>query len=268
MGSLPGRVAPYRAVAVGAFRRQATYRAAAVAGVFTNTVFGVIIASVMVATFRERPLIDGLDSQGAVTLTFVGQAMLVVLAVFGWREVAERVRTGDIATDLLQPVSFSWYAASMFLGVSAYSLVARGVAPLVAGSLLFDVRLASEPATWLWFGLSIIGAAFVASRWWFVVNLAAFWWTGDIRGIIQLASALLSFCSGSIVPLQLLPGALETVVRATPFAALVQFPGEVLLGLRSGPGTLGLQLLWGVALHLVGLAVLRAGTTKLVIDGG
>ena len=39
----------YAAVAVGGFRRYATYRTATAAGVFTNTVFGLIMAYIFIA---------------------------------------------------------------------------------------------------------------------------------------------------------------------------------------------------------------------------
>ena len=50
-----GAAAVYRAVAAGAFRRHATYRAATVAGAVTNTVFGFILASTFLALWRARP---------------------------------------------------------------------------------------------------------------------------------------------------------------------------------------------------------------------
>lgn len=43
------------AVAAGGFRRYATYRTATAAGVFPNTVFGMILAYTYVALWHERP---------------------------------------------------------------------------------------------------------------------------------------------------------------------------------------------------------------------
>lgn len=49
----------YAAVAAGGFRRYATYRAATVAGVFTNTVFGVILVYTYLALWEEKPHLGG-----------------------------------------------------------------------------------------------------------------------------------------------------------------------------------------------------------------
>ncbi len=43
----------YAAVAAGGFRRYATYRVATLAGVFTNTVFGLIVAYTYIALWRR-----------------------------------------------------------------------------------------------------------------------------------------------------------------------------------------------------------------------
>ena len=134
-----GRAEPYVAVVGATFRRQASYRAATVAGIFTNSVFGVVLGAVMVAVFRERSEIDGLTGPGAATLTFVSQGMLVIVATFGWRDLAERVRSGDVATDLLQPVSFSLFSGATFLGSSLYAAVARGTVPFLVGAAVFDL---------------------------------------------------------------------------------------------------------------------------------
>ncbi len=264
---------PYLAVAQQSFKRQAAYRLAMVAGIFTNTVFGIVLAAVLLAVFRARAAtgeatIDGLDGPGAATLVFVGQAMLIVIAMFGWREVTERVRAGEIATDLQRPVDVSLYWGAHFVGSSAFAMVGRGVVPFAIGALVFDLTLPDHAAPWAWFVLSVVGAAVLASRWWFLVSLSAFWVIGDVRGVLQLSTTVMLFGTGSLVPLQLLPDGVETLARWTPFAPMLQFPGQVLLGTWSGPMLIGVQAAWSLALHVAGQRVFRVAARRLVIDGG
>ena len=258
----------YLAVAKQSFRRQSTYRAAMVAGIFTNAVFGVILASVLLAAFESQPEINGLDASAAVTITFITQGMLLITTAFGWHELSDRVRTGDIATDLQRPVDVSLYWMAMFVGASAFSAVGRGVPPFLLGGLVFDLRLPDSVATWIGFAATVAGAAAVASRWWFLVSLSSFWFIGDIKGLVSLASGLQLFCSGTIVPLQFFPDALGELLRRTPFAAMAQLPAEVFLGLQGAGPVLGAQAGWALALHACGLVVLRRAARKLVIEGG
>ncbi len=99
-------------VARSTFRRATTYRWATFAGVVTNTVFGFILAYVLLAVFAKRGTVGGFDATDAVTFTFVAQGLLMVVGVFGNVEMSERVRTGDVAVDLCRPYDFqSWWLA-------------------------------------------------------------------------------------------------------------------------------------------------------------
>jgi ABC-2 type transport system permease protein len=257
----------YLAAARFSFRRQSTYRAATVAGAFTNIVFGLILASVLLAVFRERPTVGTLDASRAVTFTFVGQGLLVVMGTFGWREVADRIVTGDIAVDLYRPVSFSTWWASVWLGRTGFALLARGVPPFLVGALVFHLRLPTRLVTWPAFLLAVVAGTLVASRFWLLVNLVAFWLL-DIRGALSLAIVAVTVASGFIVPLQFVGGWFGALCRWSPFATFAQYPIEVFLELRAPWRAYCAALAWLVALELAVRAVLRAAMHEVVLQGG
>jgi ABC-type uncharacterized transport system permease subunit len=95
-----------------------TYRGATFAGVVTNTIFGFILAYVLLAVFRSRSTVGSFDAKDAVTFVFVTQGLLMVVGIFGNLEMAERIRTGDVAVDLCRPYEFKawWIAAQFFAG--------------------------------------------------------------------------------------------------------------------------------------------------------
>jgi ABC-2 type transport system permease protein len=263
-----GLMGAYLAVARQSFRRQSTYRAAAVAGVVTNSVFGVIRASVMIAVFRQRSDINGIGVGEAITMVFFAQAMLMAVRAFGWFDISDRVRTGEIAVDLQRPLDVSGYWGSVFVGQSAFSIFARGVPPFVVGLIVFDLVVPDDLTTWIETAAVIVGAVILASRWWFLVSLGSFALSGDTRGVIQLGAMIQVLGCGAIIPLQFFSGTLGTVLRATPFAAMSQLPSEVFLGINSGPSVLAAQLAWAAVLHLIGLGGWRLCAKRLVIDGG
>src|SRR5688572_25956183 len=115
-----------------------TYRGATVAGVFTNTIFGFILAYVLLAVFDQDPSIGGFDAIDAVTFTFVVQGLLMPIGVFGTTDMAERIRTGEVAVDLSRPYDFQLWWAAVAYGKAAFYVVARGVPPFVIGALVFD----------------------------------------------------------------------------------------------------------------------------------
>ena len=95
----------YVEVARRTYARTSTYRRATVAGVFTNTVFGFLLAYVLPGRVRRSgPLVGAFDVTDAVTFTFVAQGLLMPLGLFSTTEIADRITTGDVIVDLQRPV--------------------------------------------------------------------------------------------------------------------------------------------------------------------
>ena len=260
----------YWEVARRTFRRYATYRSATFAGVFTNTVFGFIRAYVLLALFRQRPHIGGFDAGDVLTYTFVTQGFLVPMAMFGWTEIEDRIRTGDIVTDLYRPVDFQTYWLAQDAGRAGYHAIFRGIPPVVAGSFVFALRLPSPPADWALFAASCALGLLVSFGLRFLVNLTAFWLL-DARGLGQLLATFNLLLGGVTLPIVLFPHWLEVTARTLPFASVAQLPVEMYLGKHHGAdavATLALQAVWAAVLLLAGRLALAVATRKVVIQGG
>ena len=270
MTSVAPAVRLYLEVARSTFRRVTTYRAATLAGVVTNTVFGFILAYVLVAVFRERGTVGGFDATDAVTFVFVTQGMLMVVGIFGNFEMAERIRTGDVAVDLCRPYDFQAWWLAVHYGKAPFYLLFRGLPPYLLGALVFHLRVPPDVPTAVAFLVSVSFAVGVAGAYGFIIQSLAFWLL-DVRGPSQIGWIAAQFLAGTYVPLVLFPGWLESIARALPFASMIQLPVEVFLGKHSGAGLLGVyavQLVWLAALVAVGRVVLARATRKLVIQGG
>jgi ABC-2 type transport system permease protein len=252
------------------YRRYSAYPGATWAGIFTNTFFGFLIAYVLLAVFEERDTVGSYDARDTVTYVWLSQGLFMTIFIWGWYEVAFRVRSGDVATDLQRPVDFQGYWLMQDLGRAAYHAVFRGVPPFVVGAVAFDVLVPTEPVLWAAFLVSLVLAVVTSFAFRFLFNLTAFWLL-DYRGVGTLAMVVSTFFSGQLIPLAFFPETLRVLAWALPFAAMVQAPIEVWLGHAEGvelAGLLALQAFWAVALLLLGRAVLSVATRKLVIQGG
>lgn len=264
----------YVAVATRTFRRYSTYVGATVAGVFTNSVFGVIYSFAYLALWAQRPDAGGYDRGDAVTYVWIGQALLMTVAMWGGGttdDLAERIRTGDVAIDLYRPVGvMGWYLAGD-LGRAAYHLLTRGVGPTVLAWLIFDqFRFPGGPVAAVGFLVSVVLAVVTsfAIRW--LVACSAFWLL-DQSGLRMMAGALALFFSGMALPLVIFPEPWRSVAMALPWASYLQIPADIWLGKRAGPellAALAQQGLWIVVLLGLGQLVLRAATRKVVVQGG
>jgi ABC-2 type transport system permease protein len=247
------------------WRRYAAYPAATAAGVFTNTIFGFIQASILLAVYRHRADVGGYGSVDSVTYVWLVQALLMTVQVFTWQELALRVRDGSIATDLARPVDPQRYWLAFDLGRAPYHLIYRGLVPFAIGALVFELHYPSALDAVL-FTVSVALAVVVSLFFRFLYNLPAFWLL-DIRGVIIFVVSVSLIFSGAVVPVPYFPSWLRDLSYALPFAAILQTPVDVWLG-KAEPWQIAVQAAWALALFALGRAVLARATRKLVVQGG
>ncbi len=258
-------------VARRSFRRSSQYRLATASGVAVNTVFGYLRASILVfIATAGGGAIRGLTGDELATFAFVSQAFIMIVGAFGDRELADRVRTGDIVIDLYRPADLQlWWLAS-WLGKSAFQVAARGVPPIVLGAIVFDLRWPDPWWHWLPFALAVVVASIIGFGLRFCSSLTTFWLL-DSRGVDQMVTILIYFFAGLILPLSLFPAWLEPMTRWLPFASLVQLPAEIYLGLHSAGaivGVLAQQVGWAIVIVGFGRWMMARATAKVVIQGG
>ncbi len=260
----------YAAVAASGFRRYATYRTATAAGVFTNTVFGLILAYTYLALWHERPHLGGYDVSQALTYVWIGQALIMVVSVMGGGfedELMERIRTGDIAIDLYRPADLQLWWLAQDLGRALFHLLGRGVIPMAVGALVFPLALPTRPLTWLAFLVAVTLGAVVSFAIRFLIALTTFWLL-DGAGVGQISWITATFCSGLLLPLNVFPGALGEIVRALPWASLLQAPADILLGTADPLPVCARQLAWAATLLTAGRMLQSAATRRVVVQGG
>ncbi|MEV4541136.1 ABC transporter permease [Micromonospora echinaurantiaca] len=283
MGSLTATVAPpagsnvilwfrtFRAIAGSGFRRYSTYRQAAVAGVVTNCVFGFLRCYVLLAAVGAAGTVAGYDRAQLATFVWTGQGLLAVILLWGWTDLADRIRTGEVAADLLRPVHpvTSYLAAD--LGRAGYAALARLLPPVLVGPLFFPVHLPQRWATWPLFVLSALVAVLLCFGCRYLVNATAYW-LHDVRGPVILWTLVSGVLTGLYFPLRFLPEWLQLLLwLGTPFPSLLQTPLDVLVE-RDPTGTqlalVAVQLGWTVLVLATCRLVQRRAERRLVVQGG
>ncbi len=123
-----------------ALQRQLAYPTANLAGLVTNAFFGYVRGAIFLSLYTGQGSIAGYDAQAAVTYTWMTQALVMVVALWGWWEVEQTIRTGDVVTDLARPFSYLAYWLARDLGRAGYFLAFRFAPVLLAGQLFFGLR--------------------------------------------------------------------------------------------------------------------------------
>jgi ABC-2 type transport system permease protein len=260
----------YVEVAVRSFRRQLAYRAAALAGLFTNSVFGGVISAVYLAFYREvnaGEQVAGYALDQVLTYVWVAQSLISVIAIWGWWDIALAIRSGDVVADLMKPFDYYLYWLSRDLGRAGSQVLLRGAPTFVVGALFFDLALPASPGRWLAFAASVPLAVLVSFGLRFLVNVSAFWLI-DVIGTRAFVYAIVNFFSGQYIPLVFFPDWLRLLADLLPFRAMVMSPVEALLGTRDPALVLGQQALWVAVLTLACYAVLGRAIRRVVVQGG
>jgi ABC-2 type transport system permease protein len=176
----------------------------------------------------------------------------------------EDVASGGVAVELLRPVSVVGLRVAGELGRALprlgvciavgvlLSLVGAGGPPSLAAALL------AVPALLLAVACNSVAMHTFA---------AAAFWLRETRSTWFLYQKLVFVLGGMLLPLQVLPAAMQAVAWSLPFTAMAYIPARIASG-HVEPELLLVQLAWLGALVLVAAGVFARGERRLQVVGG
>lgn len=186
--------------------------------------------------------------------------------------IGEDVQTGNIAMNLIKPVSYQlrqYFAAlgylavnltsiffPLYLAYSVYNYAVLGILPSVTVLLLYFLSTA----------LSSLLLFFIN----YLFGLAAFF-VEYVFGFIYAKEAVMRILSGQLIPLSFFPAPILAVFRFLPFSGLVYTPTMVYLGKFTGNEllmSLALQAVWVFLLMGLTQFVWNRAIRRLTILGG
>ena len=268
---------PYLAILSARFRTMLQYRAAAVAGLWTQVFFGMVIIMVFEAFYSSTELPQPMSFLQLVSYVWLGQALLALLPWNADMEVRAMVRSGAVAYELCRPVdlynlwfvrAMAWRTAPTILRAAPMTVIAMAVFPII-GLEEWSLRPPS-PESGLAFAAALACALLLSSALTTLINITLLWTISADGAYILLTTAVTLF-SGMIIPLPLFPEWAQPVITALPFAGLVDLPYRLYTGhiaAADAPSVLAHQILWTIALVALGRWLLTRGMRKVVVQGG
>ena len=204
-----------------ALRQQLRYRSAMMAGVVTQIAFGLIYIMVYQAFFREGQGRADLTLMQTVSYVWLSQGTYRMMPWSGLRDIEAMMRDGRIAFELTRPRDLfgMWYARAMALRTTPLLV---NLPLVLAAALLMPGEFALRlPIEFLPLGaLSLLLAMLLTSA----VTVAltgSYFWTISGQGINRIVPMLGNLLAGNVVPLGLFPAGIRQVLRALPFASML-----------------------------------------------
>ena len=250
------------------------YRAAALAGMSTQLVWGAMEILLYRAFWLEHPERFPMGMEALATYIWLQQAFLTLFAMWNWEsDILESVKTGSVSYELLRPADIygMWMARSVANRLARASL--RMIPVILVGILIpapYGLRLRVSPAVFGLFLLSAVLMVLVVCAYSLLVYALTFYLT-DPNGIMVLSVAAADLLGGAIVPLPFLPESLRRFAELTPFASMQNVPLRIFSGditIAEIPGVMGMQVFWIVVLIGLGYLLTNNGLRRAVIMGG
>ena len=262
----------YLAFTAKAFQRTLTYRFELWVELFINVLFMLIYVCLWKALYTGKTAVEGYDLNGILTYIVVSQTLLsfhFTLRIA--RGIEEKVRTGEVVTDLMKPVDFQLMLLATGVGTSFHTVLFNMLPKLLLFYVGLSLLVPSSILTVGFFIVSVMLGYVILFSIEFLIGTLAFW-VIEIRGIyFAVIWGISWFFSGYFLPLEHYPVLLAKIAEYLPFQAIIYSPTAIYVGRITGKAVvrvLQIQLLWTVALIGLGRLVYRAALRKLVIQGG
>jgi ABC-2 type transport system permease protein len=263
-------VKPYLAIVGARLRTLLQYRAAAAAaGIATRLFWGLIRMMIFQAFYLSSAAPQPMSYRDVVTYVWLGQALLALMLGGADADVRAMVRTGTVAYEMVRPLDVYWVWYSRTVAARAAPTLLQ-VAPVFAAGALLGMQAPPSLASALAWVAGTLGALLLTSALWTLMSISLLW-TVSGEGVSRLVPTLGYCFSGMLIPIPLLPDAVQPLVKALPFWTIMDAPFRLYLGhipAAEAGAVLAHQLLWTAALVLLGQVCLRRAFRRLVVQGG
>lgn len=252
-----------------AFQRTMAYRVEYYTGLLNAFLYIFIFTSVWKALIPEGGSMSGLTRNDMVAYAVLST---LIKTSFARHEglLSSRIRSGEIAVDLMKPYNLPLMYFCDTSGVSLFQLFARSLPILFFSFFVFQISLPVDLPTLLGF-LPIYALAFILffSLSFFISSLAFFF--VDIFPFWIAYFALITLTSGAIIPLDFFPAAIRGILNYTPFPYLFYVPTMFLLQKSLTIGYPAIMAIYSILIATsmsIGIFTYLLGLKKLSIAGG
>jgi ABC-2 type transport system permease protein len=250
------------------FAEAVAYRAEMLVWVLSTTM-PLIMLALWSAVAAEAPVgrFDQRDFLAYFLATFIVRQLTG--AWVAW-QMSFEVRTGTMAMRLLRPLHPMVSYATENLAALPLRLVVAGPVAILALVLVGTKTLPHRPAIWAVWVAAVLGGwliTFLANA---IIGCLALWTGSSIKVMDVWLVAFMVF-SGYLIPVELFPGALRSVMGWLPFRYQIGFPVEVMTGAYDLPRALTmLARQWAFVVGLFGVATIvwKRGLRRFAAYGG
>lgn len=222
------------------------------------------------AVYRSGQTIAGYNLAQMITYVSVGWIIRSFYINTIDQEMAYEMIEGNIAMNLIKPVSVQWMWICRAVGESAFRLGLLTVPTALLISFVFHVQGPASRKDFGLFVIAVLGSFFLMAAINFMIGTCAI----PLKSILALIRAkfwLIELLSGLLIPMSYFPDELRTVLAWLPFEHIAYTPLQIYLGKldrASAIRQLATQWAWVIALMVLGDLWWSRASRRMTIQGG
>jgi ABC-2 type transport system permease protein len=259
----------YGAIAAMAAKTRLAYNLWVWADFVMTTVSMIVFVYFWRAVYASVPTLGGLALSQTITYILLARLLSPLVESRTIFFFGMMIRQGQVAVELTRPLDLQARIMAETLAELLVFLVQRLPLFLVAW-LFFGMNLPANPAVWVAFFISLVlgqGVIFLFD--WLFACLA--FYVTETWGLSVVRVGAGSFFSGALVPLVMMPGWLQNIAAAMPFAQAMSVPVSLLSGISSladAPRLWAIQIAWLLGLFVLSRFVFGVAVQKVTVQGG
>lgn len=229
----PARRPRYLAIAVTAAQQAVAYRVNTVAGIIGNFFWIGILYYLWQAAFADTARIGSFTWSEMRTYILLAFGLNALIGFPTASRMMYTIRTGDIVTDMVRPLNYLHTQLAQTAGLAALEGVVSFAIILTLGFGIVAIQPPASPLAAALFVGSVAMGFVTKFLFVFTVSLLCFW-TINSMGLNWAQLAIVNVLSGTLVPIELMPGWLQPVAEWSPLRGIVATPVGVYLGRYPG----------------------------------
>lgn len=256
-------------------QRQMSYKVGFFMRILGGLVQVLITYYLWVAIFNssETGVVQGFTKNDMIVYVIITYIVMQMINISMEWTIADDIRSGSIATNLIKPISYEKRILAESLGESfkntitialpvwiifyLYKFVVQGVTPPNIGTLAL-------------FLVSLVLGYILIFLFNFIFSLSAFYVT-YIWGFILCKWMVINFFSGQLIPIDFFPAALKNALDYLPFSGMSYTPVMIYLGKYSTNQiifSIGVQVVWIGILYILYKILWAKAIKRVTVLGG
>lgn len=263
----------YLPFAVNVFQRLLSYKANVIIFVLGEGMLLAVTYYLWRAIYGSSPdtIIKGFTLNEMIIYVLISFLTTLMTSVDIVYDIANEVKDGSIAINLVRPVSYEKRMMFQSLGNIMYNFVVIFIAAFTLINILFySYRGTLSISCILLYLLSTALGALINFYFSYAFGLLSFKIT-NMWGLSQIMGAIVQLLSGALIPIVFFPSIVQKLIGLLPFSSLIYTPTMIYLGKLTGMElikAISLQVIWVVILAAIAKLMWNALVKQLTILGG